>query len=144
MISHRFAWILVTFAILLNMGCATTIVVTATPEPTVPIQADPAPTTWRDVPTEVWANEMHPIDLSREQLDILSTVGPIPTWTPVPRYTPIPSPTPLAIPLPAEVTDGVRAVAACTGKPESFWLEHGPPALDAELVQCINEYLEAN
>ena len=120
-------------SVLALFGCTATVVVTATPEAEVPIQADTTPTASSDVPTE-----------SQEQIDILATVGPILTRTPVPGYTPIPSPTPLIVPLPAEVTDGVRAVAACTGKPEAYWLEHGVPVLDAELVQCINEYLGAN
>ena len=69
------------------------------------------------------------------------------TWTPVPTaIVPIPLPTPTPIPtphpLPAELTSGVNALVHCAGESVEYWLEHGPPTLTADLVGCLNSYLE--
>ena len=65
--------------------------------------------------------------------------------TPVPAsiFTPTPTPTPVDFPLPAELTAGVEALVRCAGRDADYWLERGPPRLTAVLVQCMNEYLEA-
>ena len=45
-------------------------------------------------------------------------------------------------PLPAELTSGVDALVHCAGNIIEYWLEHGPPTLTADLVACLNAYLE--
>ena len=67
-----------------------------------------------------------------------------PTLTPMPTSTPTIAPTPTPIPLPEELTQGVRALVRCAGETEGYWLEHGPPGMTADLVSCLNEYLEVN
>ena len=57
---------------------------------------------------------------------------------------PTPSPTPeLPLELPSEVTSGIRALIACAGESEAYWLEHGPPELTPALAQCLSEEMEA-
>ena len=46
--------------------------------------------------------------------------------------------------LPDELTGGVEAVSHCTGESEEYLLEYGVPELNAELIQCIQEYMENN
>ena len=66
-----------------------------------------------------------------------------PTFVPVVEVKGEP-PVPVAMPLPQEVTQGVQALVHCAGQSETYWLESGPPPMDAELVSCLNDYLEAN
>ena len=57
---------------------------------------------------------------------------------------PTPSPTPqLPLELPLEVTSGMKALVACAGESEAYWLEHGPPKLTPALAQCLSEKMEA-
>lgn len=65
---------------------------------------------------------------------------PTSTWSPTP--TPLPTPTPTPNPFPAELTAGVDALVHCVGRTAEYWLEHGPPRLEADLVACLNSYLE--
>ena len=53
-------------------------------------------------------------------------------------------PTPIPIPLSPELTQGVQALVHCVGHTAEYWLEYGPPEMTDELVQCINNFLEAN
>ena len=46
--------------------------------------------------------------------------------------------------LPDELTGGVEAVSHCTGESEEYLLKYGVPELNAELIQCIQEYMENN
>ena len=64
------------------------------------------------------------------------------TQTPVPTATASPTPTPPPNPLPAELTSGVDALVHCAGETVEYWLENGPPTLTADLVACLNAYLE--
>ena len=54
----------------------------------------------------------------------------------------VPTPTPTPNPLPAELTSGVDALVHCAGATVDYWLAHGPPTLTADLVSCLNAYLE--
>ena len=61
------------------------------------------------------------------------------TITPEPTIIPQQS-----IPLSPELTQGIHALISCRGNTEEYWLEHGPPEMTDELVECINNFLEAN
>ena len=50
----------------------------------------------------------------------------------------------LDIALPSEITQGIDALIHCAGHDTGHWLANGPPRMTGELVQCLNEYLEAN
>ena len=63
------------------------------------------------------------------------------TRTPAPTAI-VPTSTPTPNPLPAELTSGVNALVHCAGETVEYWLEHGPPTLTADLVGCLNSYLE--
>lgn len=147
---NRTILFLLVFAALLSSACGgiveNTVVVTATPTPMI---SDPIPTmtsppantpiptpTFTDVPTETLTV---PQSITKAAINR-------PTYTPMP----IPPPTPtLDIPvesveLPLELTQGVRALVNCAGQTESYWLENGPPTMNAKLVDCLSQYLEAN
>ena len=64
------------------------------------------------------------------------------TQTPAPVAMASPTPTPTPNPLPVELTSGVDALVHCAGETVEHWLEHGPPTLTADLVGCLNAYLE--
>ena len=64
------------------------------------------------------------------------------TQTPGPTATASPTSTPTPNPLPAELISGVDAMVHCAGETIEYWLEHGPPTLTADLVACLNAYLE--
>ena len=75
----------------------------------------------------------------------------VPTSMPAPKATRTPTrvptatvvvPTPTPNPLPAELTSGVDALVSCAGETVEYWLGHGPPSLTADLVACLNAYLE--
>ena len=67
---------------------------------------------------------------------------PTPTTSPMPTPTMPPTPTPTPYPLPVELTSGVDALVHCAGATVEHWLENGPPTLTADLVGCLNAYLE--
>ncbi len=69
---------------------------------------------------------------------------PTPTAASALTPTPIAAPNPVDIPLSPELTQGVEALVHCAGQTVDYWLEHGPPAMNDELVQCLNDFLEAN
>ena len=60
-----------------------------------------------------------------------------------PSLSPTPSPEPIDdIPLPASLTSGVDALVACAGRDRDYWLQHGPPAMTTELVECLSDILQ--
>ena len=71
-----------------------------------------------------------------------ATQIPMATQTPAPTRTVTPTPTLTPIPLPLELTGGVKALVACAGRDEEYWLRSGPPRMTLELVQCLNAELE--
>ena len=112
-----------------NTPTSIVIVVTATPTQTPTLLAPPifTPTAVRDTLPAANATQM--------------PTG-TPTWVPTltPELTPTPTPTP--IPLPLEVTGGIKALVACAGRDEEYWLRNGPPRMTLELMQCLNAELE--
>ena len=106
---------------------------TATPKPVAP------PTT---TPENTPTPEPTPTPALTPEATLPSTATP--TVTPTPEPTPTPRPTSTPPPLPGELTQGVRALVRCAGETAEYWLEHGPPGMTADLVVCLNEYLEVN
>ena len=92
---------------------------------------------WQTVPTEVWLRETSPLGWDAHQYEIVETL------TALPPATPTPAPPP-GLEFDSELTGGVQAMVACAGRTEAYWLEHGPPRLDAALVDCINSYMEVS
>ena len=76
--------------------------------------------------------------------DTVITSEGLPTTDPTEPSVSDPTPTPTSLPLPEELTKGVNALVDCAGQDADYWLEHGPPKMNAELVACLNAYLEAN
>ena len=68
--------------------------------------------------------------------------APLTTATPFIDKSPTQIPTPTPNPLPAELTSGVDALVHCAGQTIDYWLNHGPPTLTADLVACLNAYLD--
>ena len=106
-----------------------------TPEPTI------APTL---APTIAPTPTSQPIPTPTSQPIPTPTPTPTPTSQPTPTPTPTVAPTPTLVPLPDELTQGIQALVHCAGKSVEHWLEHGPPGMTADLVSCLNEYMEAN
>ena len=121
------------------------VLATAGPAPTPTLAPTSTPTLVPLIPTPTmteaeYLRSLHP-DYRR---GITPTLTPDPTSIPPPTPTPTPVPTSTPPPLPGELTQGVRALVRCAGESEEYWLEHGPPGMTADLVVCLNEYLEAN
>ena len=128
---------------------------TLPPEPTsAPIQNTPTPivivvtATPTLIPTQTPTSIPLPIftpTAVRKSLPVaIPTLLPTSTPTSAPTVTVTVTPTPTAtpIPLPLELTGGIKALVACAGRDEEYWLRNGPPRMTLELVQCLNAELE--
>ena len=126
---------LIRFGILLLLllalvACGTTIVIaTPTPVPDQTATTDPPTIEPTNIPTLPAASTILPTSTAMPVA--APTVEPTPTMPPMPTFQP-------------ELTQGVKALVHCAGNTEEHWLEHGPPSMTAELVECLNDMLEAN
>ena len=162
LVISRFTAIILTIMLVACGGSTVQVVVTATPSPTAvsdvvtpPVDSSPV------VNGEPSVQQPTPDKASEVQGVVTATLSPIavsPVTTPpagssavangepsveqpTPDATPGPGPSPMTKPLPPELTDGVQALVRCAGETEVYWLEHGPPKMTSELVQCLNDGL---
>ena len=114
-------------------GSTVQVVVTATPSPTAVSDVITSP-----VGSSTVANG----DLSIEQqTPNIASDNELSLGQPTQDATRVPGSSPTIKPLPPELTDGVQALVRCAGETEVYWLEHGPPRMTSELVQCLNDGL---
>ena len=74
---------------------------------------------------------------------LAATVSPTEIVLPITTVRSEP-PVPVAVPMSPEITQGIDAIVYCAGMNPDYWLEYGPPPMNAEIVDCLNSYLEAN
>ena len=114
-------------------GSTVQVVVTATPSPTAVSDVITSP-----VGSSAVANGDLSID---HPTPGTASDNELSLGQPTQDATRVPGSSPTIKPLPPELTDGVQALVRCAGETEVYWLEHGPPRMTSELVQCLNDGL---
>ena len=124
---------LLTIMLIACGGSTVQVVVTATPSPTAVSDVVTSPVGSSTVANgDLFIERPTPDTASDKE----SSIG-----QPTQGATPAPGSSPMTKPLPPELTDGVQALVRCAGETEVYWLEHGPPRMTLELVQCLNDGL---
>ena len=162
LVISRFTAIILTIMLVACGGSTVQVVVTATPSPTAVSDAVTPPVDSSPVVNgELSIERPTPDTASEVQVVVTATLSPIAVSAvatppagsstvangepsveqPTPDATPAAGPSPTTKPLPPELTDGVQALVRCAGETEVYWLEHGPPRMTPELVQCLNDGL---
>ena len=131
------------FFVLAMLACTTTVVLPTETPTSETFLGTPMPTATARViftPTStpvIWVKNP---DNNSNNPDYVAYVTATPT---TPTVTPI-SPSAPDVPFDPTLTQGVEALISCQGNTQEYWLEHGPPEMTDDLVQCINDFLEAD